>query len=277
VPSHCLPHTARYTYPRRPHQLHTLLDIPHLLIAAPHLGCSFQNLDSTQSPSTTELPPVNTAMLFFLPFLMAAPMLILAAPMPATLHVLHRRYYPWTPVRWAVAPKEIKADTTYDLRWKGGSGNGYVSDPSQSGGQKADRQEVYFIPQWEGQPDYKVGVDKLPRLWADSGPLSLRAGGGYRFNQPLVRQMAHAQAGCLPEGHNLVSRSSGRNPRRRVSGPPPEEFFELLPCSHPCLWLGLVRLISTLTSSIIAVNDVTEGPGSVWYDVTGMLPFVASK
>jgi hypothetical protein len=36
-------------------------------------------------------------------------------------------------------------------------------------------------------------------------------------------------------------------------------------------------LISTLTSSIIAVNDVTEGPGSVWYDVTGMLPFVASK
>lgn len=66
-------------------------------------------------------------MLVFLPFFLFAPLFALAAPMPAKVAALHRRYYPWNPVTWTVAPKNIKADTTYELSWKGGSMNGYVS------------------------------------------------------------------------------------------------------------------------------------------------------
>lgn len=110
-----------------PRQLPTLFTTscsPALLCPQPtlahHLACQSTNLTTTTHKRTT-------TMLFFLPFLLFAPLLALAAPMPATRHGLRKRYYPWNPLRWSIAPSQIKPDTTYDLRWEGGSGNGYVS------------------------------------------------------------------------------------------------------------------------------------------------------
>jgi hypothetical protein len=60
--------------------------------------------------------------LAYLPFLLFASLFAQAAPAP------YKPYYPWKPVSWTIAPKSIKADTTVTLSWKGGSGNGYVSD-----------------------------------------------------------------------------------------------------------------------------------------------------
>ena len=54
-----------------------------------------------------------------------------------------KRYYPWNHVKWTMNLKSVKADTTIDLTWKGGSGNGY---------------EVYYIPQWEGQDTFEVSA-----------------------------------------------------------------------------------------------------------------------
>ena len=37
---------------------------------------------------------------------------------------------------------------------------------------------------------------------------------------------------------------------------------------------GFSRSFVLLTNSIIAISDVIEGRGSVWYDLTGQLDFV---
>jgi hypothetical protein len=100
-------------------------------------------------------------MLFFLPFFLFFSLFALASPISQSMRpALGKRYYPWNPVTWTIAPKNIKAETTYTLSWKGGSGDGYVSrryiNIAPGMARRLINQEVYFIPQWDGQADYKA-------------------------------------------------------------------------------------------------------------------------
>ncbi|ORX40229.1 hypothetical protein BD324DRAFT_648823 [Kockovaella imperatae] len=73
--------------------------------------------------------------LFYLPLLLLAPLFTLADSQdPGQGH--GKQYYPWNSVKWTMPLSSVKADTTVDLTWTGGSANGY---------------EVYYVPQWEGQ------------------------------------------------------------------------------------------------------------------------------
>lgn len=64
--------------------------------------------------------------------------------------------------------------------------------------------------------------------------------GGYRLDGEDVGQVDHPGSGCVSRGHYFVSGQE-----------------------------------SVADDSIVAVNDLTEGQGAVWYDLTGRLPFVA--
>ena len=119
-----------------------ILTSKHPSPASPHI---YSTLASTN----------RTTMLFFLPFLLLAPLFALASPVPLA-PALSQQYYPWTPVTWTVAPKNIKAGSTYGLKWKGGSGHGYASLPRSLTKSAADKQQIYYIPQWEGQGNYKA-------------------------------------------------------------------------------------------------------------------------
>jgi len=59
-------------------------------------------------------------------------------------------------------------------------------------------QELYYIPQWDGQGDYKVSLSRRKDA-------QLMIGGGYRFDEYDFREMAYPGYRCLSRWNDFVS------------------------------------------------------------------------
>lgn len=140
-------------------------------------------------------------------FLLFALALIALSPFTSTLPLGHRFPSPTVePIRWRTPfGKHLIADSSVELEWQGGSGQGYVSDllpiamsHYMRSRQLKDGQDVYYIPQWPGSTDIKVSFVPLRNhTRTERQVLIAFLADRYCPDNKYEREVARTPIGCL--------------------------------------------------------------------------------